>query len=112
MAGPWSASGVLRPLLRPGGLTCGAPGVSRIYAKPNRASLHRVVNPSVSVDLAPVLAAAQAAGHQDAVDPEDFRKGLARSLADGSFRLVIVLDSAPDELVQVSEGSRVGATIA
>jgi hypothetical protein len=48
-----------------------------------------------------VLAAVQAAGHQDAVDPEDFRKGLARSLADGSFRLVIVLDSAPDELVQV-----------
>jgi hypothetical protein len=48
-----------------------------------------------------VLAAAQAAGHQDAVDPEDFREGLARSLADGSFRLVIVLDSAPDELVQV-----------
>jgi hypothetical protein len=48
-----------------------------------------------------VLAALQAAGHQDAVDPEDFRKGLARSLADGSFRLVIVLDSAPDELVQV-----------
>ena len=35
------------------------------------------------------------------VDPEDFRKGLTRSLADGSFRLVIVLDSAPDELVQV-----------
>lgn len=48
-----------------------------------------------------VLAAAQAAEHQDAVDPEDFREGLARSLADGSFRLVIVLDSAPDELVQV-----------
>ena len=48
-----------------------------------------------------MLAAVQAAGHQDAVDPEDFRKGLARSLADGSFRLVIVLDSAPDELVQV-----------
>ena len=48
-----------------------------------------------------VLAAMQAAGHQDVVDPEDFRKGLTRSLADGSFRLVIVLDSAPDELVQV-----------
>ena len=48
-----------------------------------------------------VLAAVQAAGHQDAVDPEDFREGLARSLAEGSFRLVIVLDSAPDELVQV-----------
>jgi hypothetical protein len=48
-----------------------------------------------------VLAAVQAAGHEDAVDPEDFREGLARSLGDGSFRLVIVLDSAPDELVQV-----------
>ncbi len=48
-----------------------------------------------------VLAAVQAAGHEDAVDPEEFREGLARSLADGSFRLVIVLDSAPDELVQV-----------
>ena len=36
-----------------------------------------------------------------AVDPEEFREALARSLADGSFRLVIVLDSAPDELVQV-----------
>jgi hypothetical protein len=33
--------------------------------------------------------------------PEAFRGGLARSLADGSFRLVIVLDSVPDELVQV-----------
>ncbi len=48
-----------------------------------------------------MLAAVQAAGHEDAVDPEEFREGLARSLADGSFRLVIVLDSAPDELVQV-----------
>jgi len=48
-----------------------------------------------------VLAAVQAAGHEDVVDPEDFREGLVRSLADGSFRLVIVLDSAPDELVQV-----------
>jgi hypothetical protein len=48
-----------------------------------------------------VLAAVQAAGHEDAVDPEEFKEGLARSLADGSFRLVIVLDSAPDELVQV-----------
>ena len=42
-----------------------------------------------------VLAAVQAAGHEDAVDPEEFREGLVRSLADGSFRLVIVLDSAP-----------------
>jgi hypothetical protein len=48
-----------------------------------------------------VLAAVQAAGQDEAVDPEDFREALARSLADGSFRLVIVLDSAPDELIQV-----------
>lgn len=49
----------------------------------------------------PVLAAVQAGDQQHAVEAEDFRDGLARSLADGSFRLVIVLDSAPDELVQV-----------
>lgn len=48
-----------------------------------------------------VLAAVQAGDQQHAVDAEDFREGLARSLADGSFRLVIVLDSAPEELVQV-----------
>lgn len=46
-----------------------------------------------------VLAAAEAADQQHALDP--FGDGLARSLADSSFRLVIVLDSAPDELVQV-----------
>jgi hypothetical protein len=32
------------------------------------------------------------------VDAEDFRDGLARSLAEGNFRLVVVLDSEPDEL--------------
>jgi hypothetical protein len=48
-----------------------------------------------------VLVAVQADAQQHAIDAEDFRDGLARSLADGSFRLVIVLDSAPDELVQV-----------
>lgn len=48
-----------------------------------------------------VLAAAQDGDQQHAVDPEDFRNGLARRLAKGAFRLVIVLDSAPDELVQV-----------
>ena len=48
-----------------------------------------------------VLAAVQASDQQHVVDAEDFRDGLARSLAEGSFRLVIVLDSAPDELVQV-----------
>jgi hypothetical protein len=48
-----------------------------------------------------VLPAGQAGDQQHAVEAEDFREGLARSLAEGSFRLVIVLDSAPDELVQV-----------
>jgi hypothetical protein len=48
-----------------------------------------------------VLAAVQAGDQQHAVDAEDFRDGLVRSLAEGSFRLAIVLDSAPDELVQV-----------
>jgi hypothetical protein len=48
-----------------------------------------------------VLAAVQGSDQQHAVDAEEFRDGLARSLAEGSFRLVIVLDSAPDELVQV-----------
>jgi hypothetical protein len=51
---------------------------------------------------ASVLAAVQAAGQQHAVDAEEFRDGLARSLAEGSFRFVIVLDSAPGELVQVA----------
>ncbi len=50
---------------------------------------------------ASVIAAVQAGDQQHAVDAEDFRDGLARSLAEGSFRLVIVLDSAPDELIQV-----------
>jgi hypothetical protein len=48
-----------------------------------------------------VLGAVQADELQKLVDPAEFQEGIARSLADGSFRLVIVLDSAPDELVQV-----------
>jgi len=48
-----------------------------------------------------VLAMVEAGDQEREVDPLAFRDGLARSLADGSFRLVIVLDSAPDELVQV-----------
>jgi hypothetical protein len=48
-----------------------------------------------------VLAAAQADDQQQAVDPEAFQGGLSRSLAEGSFRLVIVLDTAPDELAQL-----------
>jgi hypothetical protein len=64
-----------------------------------------------------VLAAAQASDQQHGIDPEAFRSGLATSLAEGGFRLVIVLDSAPEELVQVvgylraerHSGSRSGA---
>jgi hypothetical protein len=48
-----------------------------------------------------VLAAVEADDQQNAVDRDAFRQALASSLAEGSFRLVIVLDSAPDELVQV-----------
>jgi hypothetical protein len=48
-----------------------------------------------------VLAAAEADDQQHALDPGGFKQSLARSLAEGGFRLVIVLDSAPDELVQV-----------
>ena len=46
-----------------------------------------------------MLAAVQADEHQSVIDPGQFHDGLARSLADGGFRLVIVLDSAPDELL-------------
>ena len=48
-----------------------------------------------------VLAAAQANDQQHGIDPDAFRDGLAASLAEGGFRLVIVLDSASDELIQV-----------
>jgi hypothetical protein len=48
-----------------------------------------------------VLGAVQADQRQDVVDPAAFHDGISQSLADGSFRLVIVLDSAPDELIQV-----------
>jgi hypothetical protein len=48
-----------------------------------------------------VLGAVQADERQDVVDPAAFHDGISRSLAEGSFRLVIVLDSAPDELIQV-----------
>ena len=48
-----------------------------------------------------VLGAVQDDERQDVVDPEAFHEGISRSLADGGFRLVIVLDSAPDELIQV-----------
>jgi hypothetical protein len=48
-----------------------------------------------------VLGTVQADERQEVVDPEAFHDGISRSLADGGFRLVIVLDSAPDELIQV-----------
>jgi hypothetical protein len=48
-----------------------------------------------------VLGAVQADERQDVLDPAAFAEGISRSLADGGFRLVIVLDSAPDELIQV-----------
>ena len=49
-----------------------------------------------------VLSLVRAGDQQNIVDAEEFRDGLARSLAEGAFRLVIVLDSAPEELVQVA----------
>jgi hypothetical protein len=48
-----------------------------------------------------VLAAVEADDQQYGLDRAAFQEGLARALADGSFRLVIVLDSAPDEQLQV-----------
>jgi hypothetical protein len=48
-----------------------------------------------------VLGAVEADDQQHALDKKAFQEELARTLAEGSFRLVIVLDSAPDELVQV-----------
>jgi hypothetical protein len=48
-----------------------------------------------------VLGAVQEDERQEVVDPEAFHDGISRSLADGGFRLVIVLDSAPDGLIQV-----------
>jgi hypothetical protein len=48
-----------------------------------------------------VLSAVESDDQQHALDREAFQAELARTLADGSFRLVIVLDSVPDELVQV-----------
>ena len=48
-----------------------------------------------------VIGLVEASDQLHAVEPQAFRDGLARSLADGDFRLVFVLDSAPDELVQV-----------
>ncbi|MET8358930.1 hypothetical protein [Micromonospora sp. NPDC005171] len=48
-----------------------------------------------------ILEAVRNDDQEGSVDSASFADGLARSLADGAFRLVIVLDSVPDELVQV-----------
>jgi len=48
-----------------------------------------------------IIAVVEAHDQQPGWDPHAFTDGLARSLADGEFRLVFVLDSVPDELVQV-----------
>lgn len=48
-----------------------------------------------------ILTAVEAGDQQRALDSQAFADGLARSLAEGEFRLVLVLDSAPDELVQL-----------
>jgi hypothetical protein len=50
---------------------------------------------------ASIAAAVEAADQQGALDPPAFTDGLALSLAEGGFRLVFVLDSTPDELVQL-----------
>jgi len=48
---------------------------------------------------ASIVAAVEAADQQGVLDPQAFTAGLERSLAEGGFRLVFVLDSTPDELV-------------
>ncbi|WP_243791858.1 hypothetical protein [Saccharopolyspora gloriosae] len=48
-----------------------------------------------------VLGLMQAEYQENSLDPRAFEEGLAQSLSNGAFRLVIVLDSAPDELVHV-----------
>ena len=48
-----------------------------------------------------VLTAVEADDQQHVLDPAAFKDGLTRTLAEGSFRLVIVLDSALDELIQL-----------
>lgn len=48
-----------------------------------------------------VVDAVRQEDQEHAVDAGTFVEGLAGSLANGAFRLVVVLDSAPDELVQI-----------
>jgi hypothetical protein len=53
-----------------------------------------------------MVAAVEAAEQREVVDPATFRDELARSLADGSFRLVIVVDIAPDDSFKSSATSK------
>ncbi|WP_339156075.1 hypothetical protein [Actinomadura luteofluorescens] len=48
-----------------------------------------------------VVSAVEADDQEHSVDPQAFAEGLAQSLAEGNFRLVVVLDSVPDELAQI-----------
>ena len=48
-----------------------------------------------------VQQAVEADDQEHALDAQAFADGLARGLADGGFRLVIVLDSAPEELIHI-----------
>jgi hypothetical protein len=52
-------------------------------------------------DIASVEAAAASADQSGEFDVTTFREGFTSSLAAGSFRLVLVLDDAPSELVQL-----------
>lgn len=51
--------------------------------------------------VATVAEAAQASGQDVAFDPRVFTAALGESLASGRFRLVLVLDEAPEELVRL-----------
>lgn len=46
--------------------------------------------------------AVRASDQERQVDAEEFRSALADSLSSGAFRLVLVLDEAPDELVRIA----------
>lgn len=48
-----------------------------------------------------LAAAAAEADQEGSFDPQEFYGGLEESLASGAFRLVLVLDDAPDELVRL-----------
>jgi hypothetical protein len=49
-----------------------------------------------------VLDAVRKEDQAQSIDADHFAAALARNLAEGAFRLVIVLDSAPEELVQIA----------